>query len=214
MYKGCILSDGLKTAKVIPLYKQALKHRVDNYRPIRLLNCFDEIFEKLIHKQLISVLDKHMLLFQYQYGFRESHSTTLALIEIIDDIKTKLENGEYVIRAHVDLKKAFDTVNNDILCDKLDHYGIRGHSLEFFKSYLTNRRQFTYCNDVLSSSREITYGVPQGSVLGPSLFLIYINDIVSCVEGACVRLFADDTAIFIHEKDLHKIYRDMQSNGM
>ena len=149
-----------------------------------------------------------MLLFQYQYEFHESHSTTLALIEIIDDIKSKLDNGEYVIGAYLDLKKAFDTLDHYILCDKRDHYGIRGHSLEFFKSYSTKRRQFTYCNNVSSSSREITYGVPQGPVLGPLLFLIYINDAVNCVEGANLRLFADDTAIFIHGKDLHKyIYR-------
>ena len=108
-------------------------------------------------------------------------------------------------------KKAFDTVNHDILCDKLDHYGIRGHSLEFFKSYLTNRSQFTYCNNVSSSSREITYGVSQDSVLGPLLFLIYINGIVNCVEGANVRLFAADTTIFTNGKDLHKMYTDMQS---
>ena len=191
----------------IPLHKQALKDRVDNYRDMNLLNCFNEIFEKIIHKQLISFLNKHMLTFQYQYGFWESYSTTLALIEIIADIKSKLDNGEYVIGAYLDLKKAFDTVNHNILCDKFDHYGIREHSLEYFKSYWTN----TYCNNVSSSSREITYGMPQGSVLGPLLFLIYMNDTVNCVEGANVRLFADDMAIFIHGKDLHKIYTDMQS---
>ena len=171
--RGAYYPTVLKTAKVIPLYKQALKDIVDNYRPINLLNCFNKIFEKLIHKQLISFLNKHMLLFQYQYGFRESHSTTLALIEIIDDIKSKLNNGEYVIGAYLDLKKAFDTVNHDILCDKLDHYGIRGHSLEFFKSYLTNRRQFTYCNNVSSSSREITWSTPRLN-LGPiAIFNLY-----------------------------------------
>ena len=132
--RGAYYPTVLKTAKVIPLYKQALKDIVDNYRPISLLNCFNKIFEKLIHKQLISFLNKHLLLFQYEYGFRESHFTTLALIEIIDDIKSKLDNGEYVIGAYLDLKKAFDTVNHDILCDKLDHYGIRGHSLEFLKA--------------------------------------------------------------------------------
>ena len=103
--RGAYYPMVLKTAKVIPLYKQALKDRVDNYRPISLLNCFNKIFEKLIHKQLISFLNKHMLLFQYQYGFRESHSTTLALIEIIDDIKSKLDNGKYVIGAYLDLKR-------------------------------------------------------------------------------------------------------------
>ena len=128
-----IFLDDFKIAKIIPLYKQLEKNIVDNNRPISLLNCFSEIFERLIHKQLISSLQKHALLYQYQYGFRKSHSTTLALIEIVDGIKSYTDKGEIVIESYLDLKKAFDTVNHPILFAKLEHYGIRGAPLDFFQ---------------------------------------------------------------------------------
>ena len=110
-FNSCINSstfpDDFKIAKIIPLYKQLEKNIVDNYRPISLLNCFSKTFERLIHKQLINFLQKHALLYQYQYGFRKSHSTTLALIEIVDGIKSCIDNGEIVIGSYLDLKKRF-----------------------------------------------------------------------------------------------------------
>ena len=156
---------------------------MDNYRPIRLLNCFRKIFERLIHKQLINFLQKHALLYQYQDGFRKSHSTTLALIEIVDGIKRYIDKGEIIIGSYLDLKKAFDTVNHSILFAKLEHYGIRGAPLDFFRSYLCNRKQYVHCNNTSSCTTTNDYGVSQGSVLWPLLFIIYVNDIVNAVDG-------------------------------
>ena len=214
LFNSCITSstfpDDFKKAKVIPLHKQLEKILVDNYRPISLLNCFSKLFERLIHKQVISFLHKHALLYQYQFGFREKHSTTLALIEIIDGIKNNIDKGDTTIGTYLDLKKAFDTVNHPILFKKLEHYGIRGMALAFFQSYLRNRKQYVSCNNTTSFISTTEYGVPQGSVLGPLLFIIYVNDIVNAVRGIKIRLFADDTALFIHGKDVETIYNKMR----
>ena len=129
-------------------------------------------------------------------GFEKKHSTTLALIEIIDGIKNYIDVSDITIGTYLDLKKAFDTVNHPILFEKLYHYGIRGIALEFFKSYLSNRKQYVSCNNTSSHITTIEYGVPQGSVLGPRLFIIDVNDIVNAVQGMKIRLFADDTAFF------------------
>ena len=145
LFNSCITSstfpDAFKKAKVIPQDKQLEKILVDNYRPISLLNCFSKLFERLIHKQVISFLHKHALLYQYQFGFREKHSPTLALIEIIDGIKNNIDKRDTTIGTYLDLKKAFDTVNHPILFEKLEHHGIRGMALAFFQSYLSNRKQ-------------------------------------------------------------------------
>ena len=178
IFNSCIKSstfpDDFKIAKIIPLYKQLEKNIVDNYRPISLLNCFSKIFERLIHKQLINFLQKHALLYQYQYGFRQSHSTTLALIEIVDGIKSYIDKGEIVIGSYLDLEKAFDTVNHPILFAKLEHYGIRGAPLDFFKSYLCNRKQYVRCNNTSSYTTKMTMVYPKAQCLG-LYFLSYMS---------------------------------------
>ena len=171
IFNSCIKSStfpyDFKIAKIIPLYKQLEKKIVDNYRPISLLNCFSKIFERLIHKQLINFLQKHALLYQYQYGFRKSNSTTLAIIEIVDGIKSYIDKGEIVIGSYLDLKKAFDTVNHPILFAKLEHYGIRGAPLDFFKSYLCNRKQYVHCNNTsFPTPLQMTMVYPKAQCLG------------------------------------------------
>ena len=214
LYNLCISSstfpDDFKKAKVIPLHMQLEKILVDNYRPISLLNCFSKLFEILVHKQVIGFLHKHALLYQYQFGFRKKHSTTLALIEIIDGIKNNINKGDITIGTYLDLRKAFDTVNHLILFEKLEHYGIRGMALAFFRSYLSNRKQYVSCNNTASYISTVEYGVPQGSVLGPLLFIVYVNDIVNAVHGVNIRLFADDTALLIHRKGVETIYNKMR----
>ena len=154
--------------------------------------------EKLVHKRLIAFLKKYKILYLYQFGFRKDYSTTLALIEIVDNIIKDLQDGKYVAGLYIDFSKAFDTVDHDILLYKLNHYGIRGDALEWFKSYLKGRNQYTVVNGTDSDQQDIKYGVPQGSVLGPLLFLIYTNDIAGCTtESNKTRLFADDTASLI-----------------
>lgn len=207
-----IYPDIFKLAKIIPIFKKCARDSVDNYRPISLLSVFNKIFERLIIRQLLIFLNKHKVLYKYQYGFREQYSTILALTEIVDYIKDCLDNGDYTVGLFIDLKKAFDTVDHNILLEKLAHYGIRGHALNFFKSYLYNRKQFVHCNSVNSKTQSVSCGVPQGSVLGPILFLIYVNDMANCIKETNIRLFADDTAAFKSGKNLRNLMDETARN--
>jgi hypothetical protein len=199
-----VFPDQLKIAKVIPIYKKNERDICGNYRPISLLSCFDKVIEKLMHKRLYSFLHKHDILYPYQFGFREGHSTSLALTEIMEKIHEHLDTGDSVIGIYLDLTKAFDTVQHDILLSKLSHYGVRGKAHNWFKSYLGDRKQFVQVNGVQSSQQYINTGVPQGSVLGPLLFLVYVNDIYNSVKDIDCKLllFADDTNIFLVGKDI------------
>ena len=204
--------DKWKLAKVIALYKKGKHFLPENYRPISLLDCFGKILEKLIYKQMFSFITKHSILFIYQYGFREGFSTTLALIDIMDTIKKRLDNNEFGVGIFIDIKKAFDTVNHNLLFYKLEHYGFRGHSLQLLKSYVSERKQYTTVNNSTSNVKSLNYGVPQGSVLGPLLFLIYVNDIQHCIDKKKIKLFADDTGVFQFNKDLRIVIKEASEN--
>ena len=192
--------DKLKIAKVVPIYKKGDKSQACNYRPISLLSVFDKLLERLMYNRLYIFLTKHNILYKYQFGFRKNYSTALALIEVIDNIYSKLDEQHFVLGIYLDLQKAFDTVNHEVLLCKLYNYGIRGVAYDWFKSYLSNRQQYTV-EGFASSLAKITCGVPQGSVLGPLLFLPYVNDIANAVPDHIVKLFADDTNLFIANKD-------------
>ena len=200
-----IYPNAMKIARILAIFKKGSKEDPNNYRPISLLSCFNKIFERLLHKQLMNFLKKHKSLFKYQFGFRPKHSTADALINITDNIKDFMDKGNYVLGLFLDLKKAFDTVDHQILLDKLETIGIRGHALQFFNSYLTDRKQFVIINGKNSKTKYITTGVPQGSVLGPLFFLIYINDIQYACNSENIRLFADDTSYFLHDKKLENL---------
>ena len=176
-----------------------------NYKPISLLSNFSKIFEKLIYKRLKIFLEKNFVLYEKQYGFRDKYSTQHALIDIVNNIQNNMEEKLFSCGIFLDLKKAFDTVDHSILLHKLDHYGVRGIVNNWFKSYLIDRVQTTQCGDNISTKETTRYGVPQGSVLGPLLFLIYINDI--CVSSKVFQfyLFADDTNILYAEKNLNSL---------
>ena len=156
-------------------------------------------------------LEVNEILFDFQFGFRRLHSTTLALIEFTDNMRNILDEGNYAISIFIDLTKAFDTVDHEILLDKLDRYGIRGNANSFFRSYLSKRKQYTVINGVDSSICDVKCGVPQGSVLGPLLFALYINDIYRAVGKDNIRLFADDTALFMCNANLNTLISDVAS---
>ena len=197
-----VFPDVLKVAKVIPLHKGGSTQEVNNFRPISLLSIFDKIIEKLMHKRLYHFLETHNILYEKQFGFRKKNSTAHSLIEITEKIKESIDKGLYGCGIFIDLKKAFDTVNHNILLTKLEHYGVRGSVLKWFESYLTNRKQFVFYNGVSSDIASISCGVPQGSVLGPLLFLIYVNDLPNVSDKLMFFLFADDTNIYYESDNL------------
>src|SRR6188768_3865486 len=193
-----IFPDKLKIAKVIPIFKKGDKSEISNYRPISLLSVFSKVFEKIVAKRIISFLSKYAIISDNQFGFRPNHSTTTALLSTIDEIYNSIDDNNFVLGIFLDISKAFDCVNHKILLAKLFHYGIRGQLNKWFESYLHNRSQYTSVNGASSSLDSISSGVPQGSVLGPLLFIIFINDIALLKPiKSLIKMFADDTNLFI-----------------
>ena len=198
----------LKTAKVVPIFKSGDKHKFTNYRPISLLSSISKLLEKLVAKQMAGYLNKHKLLYKHQYGFRKGHSTIHPVLQFLDKIMDSLNKTipEYSLGIFCDLKKAFDTVDFEILLSKLDHYGFSGVSNNWFRNYLTGRKQFVTINGQESEVKQLHCGVPQGSVLGPLLFLIFINDLPNCTD-LFTLLFADDTTFQISGDDLPSLFQ-------
>ena len=195
-----VFPDVLKLAKVTPLHKKESNLDYLNYRPISLLSVFSKIYEKLIYMRIYSYLTKKDLIYSKQFGFRSNHSTNHAIISITEHIRNLLDNSKYVCGIFVDLEKAFDTVNHKVLCEKLNFYGLRGNVNNLLQSYLSNRKQYVSLNGYNSEIRDITCGVPQGSSLGPLLFLLYINDFRLCLSETISGHFADDTFIIYSSK--------------
>ncbi len=200
-----IFPHKLKLAKVVPVYKSEDKMLVSNYRPISVLPVFSKILEKLMHFRLETFINKHNILSQNQFGFREKYSTNMALLDIIDNITQTLDSKAYSLGIFLDLSKAFDTIDHTILLSKLENYGVRGLALNWFKSYLSNRQQSVEINTNISLMQPITCGVPQGSILGPLLFIIYINDITKVSTQMKSILFADDTNLLLNDSDLTRL---------
>jgi len=197
--------DALKIAKINPIYKAGDKSQIENYRPISLLNTFSKIYERVFLNRLNSYINKHNILHDDQFGFRKNRSTKLALLSFIDTVTDSLDNNDYVISLFIDLSKAFDTIDHTLLLKKLHNYGIRGLAYQFLNSYLTDRFQCVEIDGISSGLKQITCGVPQGSILGPVLFLLYINDIHTCSDLLKFILFADDTTVLYSSSNLGEL---------
>ena len=200
-----IFPESLKLAQVVPIHKDGSKTDVANYRPISLLGSFSKIYEKIMHKRLISFLEKNSSLHELQYGFREGRSCEHALLTAQNSLLSSLNNNTISLLLLIDFSKAFDMVDHDILLHKLCHYGIRGKTFDWLKSYLNNRKQYVSISNKKSSLQHVKYGVPQGSILGPLLFIIYINDIPEIDKFAKFILYADDANIIITGKNMAEI---------
>ena len=162
-----------------------------------------------MHKRLYSFLEHQGTIFEKQFGFRKKHSTTHALVDLTEDIRLAIDNNQFSCGVFIDLQKAFDTVDHDILLKKLDHYGVRGVANKWFQSYRKNRSQHVSISGFDSNLKKVQYGVPQGSVLGPLLFLIYINDLHKAIKFSKTRHFADDTNLLINNSSLKQIKKDL-----
>ena len=188
--------------KVVPVLKnKGSPLETGNYRPISLLSNVDKIYEKIMHKRMISYLEAKNILYKKQFGFRQNSSTVHSLICLIEKVRDALDKGDLASGIFIDLQKSFDTVDHEILLDKLTNYGFRGLSNDWLRSYLTGRRQFVQVASESSSKAEVKHGVPQGSVLGPLLFLIYINDLPKSLRYGLPFIFADDTALIYVERN-------------
>lgn len=207
-----VYPDCLKIARVIPIFKSGDTLDCNNYRPISTLSVFNKILEKLLVTRLTDFLNVHKVLYDFQYGFRQGSSTQTAIIELVDDIVDAIDSGKLMGGLFLDLKKAFDTLNHEILLKKLECYGIRGVANTVIKSYLTNRRQFVQIEDDRSRLAPINVGVPQGSNIGPLLFILFINDLPRLGLNGKARLFADDTALFYPNKDVDTIITLMEKD--
>ena len=201
-----VVPNGLKSAIVKPLYKKGSRLDVGNYRPVSILPTISKIMERAVYLQMEKHLKDKNILYEFQSGFRASYSTDTCLINLQDGIRIDISQGKYVGMVLMDLQKAFDTVDHDILLEKLDSMGFDNH--KWFESYLKGRKQMVVANDVSSETGTVTCGVPQGSILGPLLFLCYVNDMPISVKCKLL-LYADDSALIISGFDPEKIAEEL-----
>ena len=204
-FRTGIIPLELKSAKVIPLFKSGDHNDFNNCRPISILPYFSKLIENIVHNRLYDYFDKFNLLNTSQFGFRKNHSTYMPLLLLQSAVSDSIDVGDVVLTLFLDLQKAFDTVNHHILLQKLENHGIRGIILNWFSNYLSERSQRVFFNNVFSEDVVMDCGVPQGSVLGPLLFIIYMNDFSCTSKMIKLLLYADDITMYISGKDVNSL---------
>lgn len=206
-----VFPTNLKQSQVIPIHKGGDKDKIINYRPISILPSLSKILEKIVNNRLVSYIEDNCILSNKQFGFRRGKSTDDAVNEFVDHVSKNLDKGNKCLSIFLDLAKAFDSISIPILLQKLEHIGIRGLQLNFFRDYLSNREQCVRIGEYVSSNAPISYGVPQGSILGPTLFIIYLNDLL-CLKDFPGKIisYADDTALIFTADTWDDVYEQGQ----
>ena len=207
-----VFPNKLKIAKVTPIFKKGQKDNIGNYRPISVLPTFSKLLEKIVHCRLSSYLNSFNIIGNSQYGFREGRSTTAAVLSLTDYILKAFDDKNFVVGLFLDLIKAFETVDHSILLRKLEHIGVRGVALRWFQNYLKDRKQYVMFSDSKSELDQLFYSVPQGSILGPLLFNLYINDLTSLEINMNVTLFADDSCLYLANNNLETLINIINSD--
>lgn len=200
-FRQAVYPRAWKSAIVTPIFKSGNVNDVTNYRPISILPVVSKVAERCVADQLLAHLNNTPYrLHPMQFGFRANHSTDTATRFFIESVKSKIDKGGVVGAIFLDLKKAFDTINHHVLLAKLSQFNVSLHTINWVKSYLEHRTQAVRCNNKLSPHLNCDVGVPQGSILGPLLFSIYINDLPSVCSGCDIQMYADDTVIYVYGK--------------
>lgn len=205
-----VFPQSLKKGKIIPIYKSGDKVNVANYRPITTLSTFAKIYEKILSTRLTKFIEKTFQFDKRQYGFQSNSNTQAAITHVLNFIANNLDQHQYVVAIFVDLRKAFDTVDFEVLLSKLEKMGLRGKSYELIKSYLTQREQFVVIKGEESNMTEVTHGVPQGSVLGPLLYLLYVHSLSKLQMDAEYATFADDTVLLYSDSNLQHLVQKVE----
>ena len=207
-----IFLEEIKIAQITPIYKGGDKENVVNYSAISVLSCFSKMLERIMYNRLYVYLTENNLLCNKQFGFQKEHSTDHAIVQLPYRIHEMFNKKIYTLGVFIDLFKAFDTVNHKILQKKLSHCGIKNKSLDWFTCYLSNRKQFIgYSINRKSTLLDIVCGLPQGSILGPLLFLLYINNLPQASKLLDPKIFADDTNLFYSGKDIHSLFNTVNN---
>ena len=211
--KTGIYVDEWKKAWVLPIFKSDDRQKCENYRPISILPIISKIFERSVFNQLYNFLNENSLLSKYQFGFRPKNSTLSALIQMCDAWHASMDCGDVSAVVFLDIRKAFDSISHNILLRKMEEqFGVSNVELKWFASYISNREQTCFVNGTMSTSKKIVCGVPQGSILGPLLFLLYINDLPDSLHDTTPCLYADDTQIFASAKDSEELTSNLNND--